>query len=131
MTTNNTREIVTLLAVLIIGATMSGCIETRTISTPTVTPTTESIYNSDQVRRYLKTHDLSAGFGDVQIVLHSNGTVTSGDQVGKWLPTGTAENKWRCSIKGIDKVEYLYLYDGRIAEAWSAEHGTLNGVWFR
>lgn len=131
MTRNNTRKIVTLIAILIISATISGCIETRTISTPTVTPTAESIYNSDQIQKYLETHDISAGFGDIQIVLYPDGTVTSGDQTGKWLPIGTAEDKWRCSIKGINKVEYLYLCDGRIAEVWSAEHGTLNGVWFR
>lgn len=131
MTTNNTRKIVTLLTVLIVSATMSGCIETHTISTPTVAPTTESIYNSGQIQEYLETHDLSIGFGDLQITLHPDRTVTAGNQTGKWLPIGTAENKWRCSIKGIDEVEYLYLYDGRIAEAWSIEHGTLNGVWFR
>ena len=121
-----------MLAVLVISTTMiSGCIETHTISQPTLAPTTDSLYNSGQIQEYLRTHDLNAGFGDVQITLHSDKTVTCGDETGTWIPIGTAENKWRCSIKGIDSIEYLFFYDGRIAEAWNMEDGSINGVWFR
>ena len=126
--TTNTRKIITLLTVLIVGAMMSGCIEFHEKASTAVY--TESIYTIDQIPEYLTTHDLSAGMGELQITLHPDGTATVGDETGNWIVTGTGRGKWSCAITGVETVQYLDLHDGRIASAW-INGVTVNGVWFR
>ena len=130
MTTNKTIRNM-LLTVLVISATMmSGCVEFRDVDTVDVKSPTESIYMSHEIPDYLKTHNISVNLDDIQVTIHSNNTITVGNETGNWIATGLANNKWSCATVGIDTIEYIDLHDGRIASAWDSGV-SINGVWFR
>jgi len=126
----NKTIIVLLLAILLVGATISGCIECHETEIYDVAPTTDSVYHAEQIPAYLKDHTLSAGFGELQITVHPDRTITTGNETGSWIPTGTGGDRWSCAVQGIDGVESLYLYTGRDAEVYTGTE-VFKGLWFR
>ncbi len=119
---------ITMIGILIAMVMLSGCIELESYSEPA--PNIDSVFTADEISEYLTTHDLSAGFGEMQITLHPDKTVTVGDETGTYVPTGAGGDAWRCAIRGIDGVDYLYLYTGRTAVACNGSE-KLSGWWFR
>jgi len=128
--TIKTTKITTLLAVILIGATMSGCIEFHDTDIINIEPNTESLYLARDIPEYLKTHNISVNFGCEEITLHPDKNVTIGNKTSIWLLTGTGNDEWRCYIRNTNGIEYITLHDGRIATGY-AGNITHNGVWFR
>lgn len=124
---NNTQ--ISTLIILIVGA-LSGCVEFKSFDTPDIAPCTDSVYESKDISEYLKSHNLTAGFGQLQITLHSDKSVTSGNETGYYIFIGTVDDIWSCAINDIDNVEYLYLHSGRKAVYYNGNE-SVNGYWFR
>lgn len=118
-----------LLVTLIIGA-MSGCIELKSCDTPSVAPYTDSVYDAKDISEYLKSHNLTVGFGELQITLHSDKSVTVGNETGYYVYIGSKSGVWSCAVNGIADVEYLHLHTGRSAVGYNG-NDTLEGYWFR